>query len=210
MLYVDSTPPTGDIHLEGALAYANSTGVTVNINVADGDTTVTEMRFSNDGTAWSAWEPFSSSKSWTLPSGDGTKTVYAQFRNTVGLTATLSDSIILDTAPPTTSASSPASSESTAFTVSWSGSDGSSGIADYDVQYRVGSGGSWTNWRTGTTDTSDVFGPTAPVTVARDQTYYFRVRARDHAGNVSGYSGGNGDTQTLVELFDVFIPLVIR
>jgi hypothetical protein len=94
--------------------------------------------------------------------------------------------------------------------VSWSGSDATTHVASYDVQYRVGSGGSWTTWRTATQDTSAVFGPTAPVTVMRDQVYFFRIRARDEAGNVSGYAGGTGDTQTRVEKVSVFIPVVIR
>lgn len=42
-----------------------------------------EVRFSNDGETWSAWEPASSAwtKSWTLTSGAGEKTVHMQMRN---------------------------------------------------------------------------------------------------------------------------------
>ena len=206
-LYVDSTPPTGTIQIDGALAYANSTSVSIGMNVGDGETSVTEMRFSNDGSSWSAWEPFSGTKSWTLPSGDGLKTVYAEFRNTVSMTTVITDSIYLDTAPPTTSASSPSSTTSTSFSVSWSGSDALAGVDSYDVQYRVGTSGSWTDWLTGTTDTSAVFGPDNPLTVERDQTYQFRVRARDFAGNVSTY--GSSDTETDVELLDLFTPFVV-
>jgi hypothetical protein len=93
--------------------------------------------------------------------------------------------------------------------VSWSGNDGTAGVADYDVQYRVGGSGSWTDWKTGTTDTSAVFGPSSPVTVQRDQTYFFRVRARDNAGNVSAYPGGNGDASTRVGEFKTYLPSII-
>jgi len=52
----------------------------------------------SDGT----WETFASVKaSWTLPTGDGTKTVYTKFKNAGGLeTDCVSDSIILDTTAP--------------------------------------------------------------------------------------------------------------
>jgi hypothetical protein len=42
------------------------------------------MTLSNDGQAWSPLEPFTSSKLWTLESGEGIKTVYAQFRDAAG------------------------------------------------------------------------------------------------------------------------------
>jgi len=37
------------------------------------------MQFSNNGTNRSSWEPYASSKSWTLSAGNGLKTVYAAF-----------------------------------------------------------------------------------------------------------------------------------
>lgn len=57
-----------------------------------------EMRFSNDGTTWSAWEPAASTKAWTLTSGAGTKSVYMQMRNPATPEAIVSsvDTITLD------------------------------------------------------------------------------------------------------------------
>lgn len=40
-----------------------------------------DMRFSNDGSNWSSWEPYAEDRAWTLSSGNGTKTVYAEIRN---------------------------------------------------------------------------------------------------------------------------------
>jgi len=54
----------------------------------------TEMRFSNDGTNWSAWEPYSANKIWTLSEGEGTKTVYAEIKNGGGTVLSASDDII--------------------------------------------------------------------------------------------------------------------
>ncbi|MBC7250101.1 MAG: pre-peptidase C-terminal domain-containing protein [Anaerolineae bacterium] len=79
----------------------------------------------------------------------------------------------------------------------WDGYDNLSGIASYDVQYRDGAGGSWTNLLTGTTDTYYRF-------VGQDgHTYYFRARARDKAGNLSNYAGGNGDAQHTVQICSI-------
>ena len=44
-------------------------------------TGVTEMRFSNDGVTFSAYQPFAATACVGADGGDGTKTVYAQFRD---------------------------------------------------------------------------------------------------------------------------------
>jgi uncharacterized repeat protein (TIGR01451 family) len=67
--------------------------------------------------------------------------------------------------------------ETTTFTVTWSGEDVWEGIAAYDVQVRDGYEGAWTGWLTDTTATS------APFSGADGHTTFFRVRARDVAGN---------------------------
>ncbi len=81
------------------------------------------------------------------------------------------------------------------FWVSWGNtSDNLSGVADYDVQYRDGAGGVWTDLLTGATTTYTRF-------VGQDgHTYYFRVRARDVVGNQSTYTGGDGDAQYTVQV----------
>jgi hypothetical protein len=175
------------------------------------------MRFSNDGAAWSAWDSYATTRLWTLPvddgaAGDGDKTVYAQYRDHVGHTSVAySDTIVLDTQVPVSSAASPASSDLASFTVTWSGTDRLSGIDSYDVQYRVGSGGAWITWLSATRDTSAVFGPSAPVAVERGETYYIQVRARDNAGNLGAYPGGNGHTSTYVgEAIKFYLPVVYK
>jgi uncharacterized repeat protein (TIGR01451 family) len=70
---------------------------------------------------------------------------------------------------------------SSTFSVEWPGHDTWSGIADYDVQYREGYGGEWVEWLAGTPAISAVFSGQA------GQTYFFRARARDRAGNVGSY-----------------------
>jgi hypothetical protein len=78
------------------------------------------------------------------------------------------------------------------------------------VQYRVGSGGAWTDWLSDTSLTQETFSPFDPVPLIGEQTYYFRCRARDNAGNVEPYPAGDGDTQTTVHLRRILLPLIKR
>lgn len=56
----------------------------------------TQHRLSNDGSNWSAWQPFTSNVLWNLsgPSG-GTATVYAEIRNGAGQVRSAQDSVRL-------------------------------------------------------------------------------------------------------------------
>ena len=91
--------PGGTFSVNDQAAYTRSPTVELGSNMAG----AAEMRFRDAGGAWSGWETFTSTRSWTLPAGDGPKTVEAEFRNAKG-TATRSDAISLDTHRPTTRA----------------------------------------------------------------------------------------------------------
>lgn len=45
-----------------------------------GPATAIDMRFSNDGTNWSAWRTFGHAAVWTLAAGDGLRTVFSEVR----------------------------------------------------------------------------------------------------------------------------------
>jgi hypothetical protein len=91
-VYVDTTAPTGSVAIEGGAATTPDPQVTLDNNVTDAETGVIEMRFSNDGSSWSAWEPFSATRSWTL-AGYGEQTVFAEYRNASRMMAASSDTI---------------------------------------------------------------------------------------------------------------------
>ena len=93
-----------------------------------------------------------------------------------------------DTCAPSTNINDlPAWSPAT-YRVYWSGSDcGSggqppSGIKNYDAQSSTDNV-NWSDWKMATTDTSGGWNNTI-----NGQNYYFRVRARDNAGNVGPWS----------------------
>jgi histone H3/H4 len=100
---IDVTDPEGSISIDGGEVFSSSAQVTLLLTYDDSGSGVDMVRFSNDG-LWDAeqWEPPVTSKSWTLPGGDGPKTVYYQVRDRAGLVSpTYSDSITLDTTDPT-------------------------------------------------------------------------------------------------------------
>lgn len=94
-----------------------------------------------------------------------------------------------DTVPPTATVQSLPRFSPAQFTVAWSGQDFApsgcqpSGIANYDVQYRI-NGGSWVTWHTRTTRTSATFNNLAP----NGAFVEYRAHATDNAGNVGQYT----------------------
>lgn len=79
-------------------ACTNSTNVTLSMVVFSAQ----QMRFRNEGDTYGAWEPYQSVKSWTLPMGDGTKRIYAEFIDGLGNeSAEVMQEITLDTQPAT-------------------------------------------------------------------------------------------------------------
>ena len=68
----------------GQLRWAKATSdthVTLNLSATNptaGDP-VSDMRFSSDGTTYGAWVPFDATAPFTLPSGDGSKTVFVEY-----------------------------------------------------------------------------------------------------------------------------------
>ena len=105
--YNDTVAPSGTVSIDGGAAQTNSPTTRLALSAADPDpgTEVTQVRFSNDGTTWSAFRPYAATTTWTLATGDGTKTVYAQFADDFGnLSPAVSDTIVLDTRVPDTTA----------------------------------------------------------------------------------------------------------
>ncbi|MBN4063225.1 hypothetical protein JYT79_00435 [Cardiobacterium sp. AH-315-I02] len=101
----DTTPPTNtSITINNTATSTNSKTVTLNLNATD-NTGVSHMSFANESGSYSTWETYSTSKTWELSPAEGTKTVHVRYRDAVwNISATVSDSITLDTSAPATSA----------------------------------------------------------------------------------------------------------
>ncbi len=99
----DTTPPTGTIVINGDSIATKTRNVALSLTWDDGGGSgVTRMRFSNDGSTWTAWEALVYTRAYTLPAGDGYKTVRVQYLDKAGnKSAVYSDYIRLDTVPPT-------------------------------------------------------------------------------------------------------------
>ncbi|MDP2659905.1 MAG: cellulase family glycosylhydrolase [Dehalococcoidia bacterium] len=78
------------------------------------------------------------------------------------------------------------------FPVRWSGTDGGSGVGSYDIQYRDGPAGDWTNLKAATSLTQTNF-----LSGLDRHTYEFRSRSRDRMGNLEEYPA-SPDSQMLV------------
>jgi hypothetical protein len=105
----DNTAPVGTLAINGGATATTNPVVTLAVPATDANGSgVSEVRVSNSsattggvlssGTTWS----YTSSVSWTLTAGDGTKTVYAQWRDSAGNWSTpINASITIDQTAPT-------------------------------------------------------------------------------------------------------------
>lgn len=180
----DTFPPTGSIIINGGAEATKSTSVALMLTASDDSGGTIQMCISNT-TSCTSWSAFAATKSWTLSTGNGTKTVYVRFKDQWGnVNATpYSDTIILDTTVPVngTVTGTPGNTQ---VTLNWTGfSDALSGIASYKVVYSTGSApsscSSGTTIYTGT-DTTHIH-----TGLTNGTTYGYRVCAIDKAGNMS-------------------------
>jgi hypothetical protein len=151
-IILDTEPPLASILINNGDAYTNSTSVTLYLDYSDNQG-IDLVRYSNDGVSYTPWERPSETRQWTLLSGDGIKTVYAQFRDWAGLNSNfVSDTIILDTIPPTGSIEindGASSTTSTSVTITPNATD-ANGVAQMRLSNE---GGNWSDWEEVTTKT---------------------------------------------------------
>ena len=178
----DSTPPTGTITFHNLTTFATVTNVQIDLACSDTGSGCSQMQFSNDGTNWLPASPaaWSATYPWTLPNGDGTKTVYARYKDAAGnwSNTVISSSVILDTTLPAGSIAinnlaTYATSTAVTLTLSCTDADGCS-----QMQFN-NEGAGWS--------------PLEPYATTRpwnllpaDGLRTVNVRYKDAAGNTSG------------------------
>jgi hypothetical protein len=136
-------------------------------------------------TTCTTWLAYATTKSWTLTTGAGTKTVYVSFKDAAGnISAATTDTVIVDATVPTNGTVTGSASGGVG-TLSWSGfADPGSGIASYKVVYSTGASAP------STCATGTLLGTSTGTTITHSgmtvgTTYRYRVCAIDNAGNIS-------------------------
>ncbi len=112
-LTLDTIAPSGLVlTINGGVSTVTSASVTLGISVSDGNTAGYSMLIYGDvddglTEAQASWEAFAASKSITLKSGDGMKTVKAKVRDDVGnVSSEATVTVLLDTTAPIVTISS--------------------------------------------------------------------------------------------------------
>jgi cytochrome c peroxidase len=92
---------SGAVVINGGAAATSSPSASLTLS-ATGINPVTQMQFSKDGTNFYPYEPFATTRNVTLLPGEGVRTIYVRFRDSVGnLSQIFSDSILRDNTAPT-------------------------------------------------------------------------------------------------------------
>ncbi|MDW7990870.1 MAG: Ig-like domain-containing protein, partial [Anaerolineae bacterium] len=178
---LDRQLPSGSITIDNDVLYATQVTVTLSLTAADGTSGLAEwpMRFSNNGTTWSNWEPFTTTRQWTLDTADGLKTVYVQYRDRAGNVATYSDAITLDQVGPTVSITRPTAGQILTPTAS--------PVNVFGAAHDATSGVAWVEVNTGTASVSATgtanWSYTWTLPLVDRQVYTLTAQARDNAGN---------------------------
>ncbi|WP_340017381.1 S-layer homology domain-containing protein [Paenibacillus sp. FSL K6-1318] len=97
---LNSNIPTGTLTINGGATYTTVREVDLLVTPDANANEIVKMQFSTDNNGWSSEESYSPSKSFTLPAGDGIKTVYVRFIDRAGNVGSAQNSIILDTTAP--------------------------------------------------------------------------------------------------------------
>jgi hypothetical protein len=101
-LWYDGSTPIVTLFINNGVETTNQTGVSLNLSASDTGSGIADVRISDNGSDWSAWQPYADTLPWTLHALDRrSHTVYIQARDVAGNeSAVVSDDIYLDLYPP--------------------------------------------------------------------------------------------------------------
>src|SRR5206468_5584686 len=192
---VDSTAPTGAVTINSGAVSLHAALPILGLSATDA-VGVTGYYLATSATAplataagWVAvptTPSYSGSVGSTLSPGDGTKTVYAWFKDAAGnVSAAASGTILLDqTAPSNGTATAVAASAQ--VTVSWAGfADGGSGLATAPYTLVAGAGSVPASCTSGTVLVTGSGTSFTHTGLTNGTTYGYRVCATDAVGNAS-------------------------
>jgi len=182
---VDLVPPSAQqILIGGGSMYTSTRSVSLSLYSEDpGGSGVSQMRLRNEGLSGS-WEPYQTSRFWTLPAEEGQHTVYLATRDRAGNEADeVTDSIILDSRAPFVSLSinnNDPATNTRDVVLTISATDPSPG-AGVTIMCFSTDGSPYSGW--------EPFGTTRNFQLpAGDGNHTISIRVRDAAGNEGGAS----------------------
>jgi hypothetical protein len=184
-IFDDPDDPTGSFSVASAATYAIDVATSLTFAVSDGASGMDQMRFNNDGGAWSGWTPYDGAPfAWTLAGTNGTRTVNAEFSDRAGNVFPTSDTIFLDSVVPTVSVfhidGDAAYTQSTAVTLTITATDPAPASGVHEMRFH-NDGGGWTAWE-------PIGGSRAWTLRDLDGARTVYAEIRDTAGNVRAVS----------------------
>lgn len=201
---IDVTPPTGGLDVTDPIVIDNNAELLITPAPTDNysATNDIDMRFSNDGTNWSAWEPYAATKAWDLnfglvsPTG-GPRTVYAQYRDELlNVSTNYTASIEIDITPPSGGLSMAQvvyTTPSVTLDVLPAPTDNNSPLAAIEMRFS-NNGVDWTAWEPyAATKAWDL---NQDLVDTSDGVRIARVQFRDEAGNISGAFTASAELDT--------------
>ena len=185
----DGVAPTGSIEINGGDEYTNNTHIYLVTPATDDASDVKQVAFSDDGANWAIYS-YALHHGWDIDPTAGEHTVYAKFSDAFdNWSEVVTDSIIYDHNPPSVDPpgelfvqGSTIIGGKVTVEVPINTNDNGSGVADFDLNQKTGSGA----WK-------DVPVPPAAAVsedvidrlLATQKKYTFRARATGSAANPS-------------------------
>lgn len=175
----DNIPPTGSISINSGAVYAASRTLTLTLSASDASG-VSQMSFSNDNVSYSTAETYTSNKTWGLSIGDGLKTVYVKYKDSVGNwnSTPFSDTITMDLTYPSISSVQTSDVRTTRATVGWKTNEPAASQIEYGKTTLYGS-------KTTADNTLETNHSQTISGLLANTTYHFMIVSKDQAGNES-------------------------
>lgn len=198
----DTVAPEGSVVINAGSTLVQGNSVTLTLSASDTGTGVSSMSFSGNGSTFSPWEAYGTTKLWDLSTyggtvADGAKSVFVRYRDAAGNSASpVASSIIVDTVKPTkpsitATAPSPyhavmivsgVPTSVSAFSATWTAGSDSNGIMGYRMVYDT----DMTRSIQATELMTDRVFSAPPI--EHVTTKFLRIVAYDNAGNASDES----------------------
>ena len=168
-----------------------NSSVSITLTATDATSGVAATYYTKNGSA-----PTASSSQYSSPilfTTQGNRTLkYFSKDNASNSESVSTTYILLDYTAPTSSIDPLSASSVQPFDVNWTSSDAHSGIQNVQLQYKVGTDGTWTTWHT----SNDSEGTASFSLGSSGATIYFRSLATDNASNIETDVTLSGDTYT--------------